>query len=118
MTARYICKKIITATEAANDKGEPGYKVIYEDGYTSWSPKAVFEAGYELIGNTGHLPGYHERLLAEGTLLCNNLERLTDWLEGGGHLGLTQEHKHLLRTQQTLMTQLLHTLTERAELLK
>lgn len=22
---------------------EPGYKVVYEDGYVSWSPKATFE---------------------------------------------------------------------------
>lgn len=26
--------------------GQEGYKVVYEDGYTSWSPKAVFEAAY------------------------------------------------------------------------
>lgn len=118
MTARYICKKIITAAVASNDKGEIGYKVTYEDGYTSWSPKAAFEAGYELIGNTGHLPGYHERLLAEGTLLCNNLERLTNWIESGGASGLSQRQQDLLQTQQRQMTLLLSTLTERAELLK
>ena len=27
----------------------PGYIVRYEDGYLSWSPKDVFEAGYSLI---------------------------------------------------------------------
>lgn len=26
---------------------EPGYKVIYEDGYVSWSPKEVFEKAYK-----------------------------------------------------------------------
>jgi hypothetical protein len=26
-----------------------GYRVIYEDGYTSWSPKAVFERSYREI---------------------------------------------------------------------
>jgi len=26
-----------------------GYKVVYEDGYTSWSPKEVFERSYRLI---------------------------------------------------------------------
>lgn len=26
--------------------GADGYKVVYEDGYTSWSPKAVFEKAY------------------------------------------------------------------------
>ncbi len=27
----------------------PGYMVRYEDGYTSWSPKEVFERAYRLI---------------------------------------------------------------------
>ncbi len=27
---------------------EDGYKVIYEDGYESWSPKEAFEKGYKL----------------------------------------------------------------------
>lgn len=27
----------------------PGYKVIYPDGYESWSPKAVFEEAYRLL---------------------------------------------------------------------
>ena len=29
--------------------GDDGYKVVYEDGYESWSPKDVFEKGYILI---------------------------------------------------------------------
>ena len=28
-----------------------GYKVVYEDGYTSWSPKDVFEKAYRKINN-------------------------------------------------------------------
>ena len=28
-----------------------GYKVVYEDGYTSWSPKDVFEKAYRETGN-------------------------------------------------------------------
>lgn len=27
-----------------------GYYVVYEDGYESWSPGDVFEAGYTLVG--------------------------------------------------------------------
>lgn len=30
--------------------GRDGYLVIYEDGYVSWSPKDVFEAGYSQKG--------------------------------------------------------------------
>jgi hypothetical protein len=29
----------------------PGYKVVYEDGYVSWSPKEVFEKAYRRIDN-------------------------------------------------------------------
>ncbi len=30
-------------------KARPGYKVVYPDGYVSWSPKAVFEIAYREI---------------------------------------------------------------------
>ncbi len=43
---RYIGTKIIHAEPAARD-GQPGYKVVYPDGYESWSPAAAFEAAYE-----------------------------------------------------------------------
>lgn len=31
-------------------QGKDGYKVVYPDGYTSWSPKEVFEKAYMKIG--------------------------------------------------------------------
>lgn len=35
------------------DVDEPGYRVVYSDGYESWSPKASFEEGYtELSAST------------------------------------------------------------------
>lgn len=46
---RYIGTKIIHA-EPADRAGTPGYFVQYADGYTSWSPKAVFEEVYEEAG--------------------------------------------------------------------
>jgi hypothetical protein len=61
---RYIGTKIIQAEpcyglhgkpvlvdSASLKDGEvlmPGYKVVYEDGYISWSPKDVFEKAYHL----------------------------------------------------------------------
>ena len=45
MTHKYIGTKVITAWSAARD-GEAGYAVKYADGYTSWSPKVVFEEAY------------------------------------------------------------------------
>lgn len=45
------CKKVIVpvASEPViqpGDKVEEGYKVVYKDGYESWSPKSVFEEAY------------------------------------------------------------------------
>lgn len=37
---------IFEATEVATGDCEFGYKVVYPDGYFSWSPKDVFEAAY------------------------------------------------------------------------
>ena len=49
----YIGTKIVMAEpcEAWKDQGkhkvgDPGYKVVYPDGYESWSPKKVFEEAY------------------------------------------------------------------------
>lgn len=45
----YIGTKIIHAEpQVDHQAGEPrdGYKVVYADGYTSWSPKDVFEEAY------------------------------------------------------------------------
>ena len=33
------------------DNDPDGYKVVYEDGYVSWSPKDVFEKAYRRIDN-------------------------------------------------------------------
>lgn len=43
----YIGTKIIQA-EPEMRGDEPGYAVVYNDGYRSWSPKAVFEEAYRL----------------------------------------------------------------------
>lgn len=42
---KYIGTKMIQAEPATRD-GKDGYKVVYADGYESWSPKDVFEEAY------------------------------------------------------------------------
>ena len=42
---KFIGVKEISA-EAEMKDGKDGYKVVYPDGYTSWSPKDVFEEAY------------------------------------------------------------------------
>lgn len=44
----YVGTKIIQG-EPEEKEGEPGYKVVYPDGYVSWSPKVVFENAYREI---------------------------------------------------------------------
>lgn len=48
MTNKYIGLKQITAWTHPKD-GQPGYGVMYADGYESWSPKDVFEEAYREI---------------------------------------------------------------------
>lgn len=44
----YIGSKIIQA-EPEVKEGQDGYKVVYPDGYVSWSPKDVFEVAYREV---------------------------------------------------------------------
>ena len=49
MTQHYIGVKQVTAWPEEKD-GKLGYAVMYEDGYTSWSPKETFERAYLPMG--------------------------------------------------------------------
>ena len=50
MLKAYIGCKVIQAAPQENPATrEPGYKVIYPDGYTSWSPAGAFESAYREI---------------------------------------------------------------------
>jgi len=46
----YIGVKMVHAERADRNEDEPGYKVVYPDGYESWSPKETFEAAYLKVG--------------------------------------------------------------------
>lgn len=48
MTAltNYIGTKIVGAMPEKASNGAEGYRVVYKDGYTSWSPKEAFEEAY------------------------------------------------------------------------
>jgi len=54
----YIGVKQVMAEEDERD-GQPGYKVVYPDGYESWSPKEVFDRAYlEMPENMTSEPNY------------------------------------------------------------
>lgn len=60
----YYGSKLIQAEPLVRE-GQDGYRVVYEDGYQSWSPKEVFEAAYLPVGDlTGKEP-WQQRLLCE-----------------------------------------------------
>ncbi|MCH8180245.1 MAG: DUF2829 domain-containing protein [Proteobacteria bacterium] len=42
----YIGTKIVGAMPEAASNGAEGYRIVYADGYTSWSPKEAFEQAY------------------------------------------------------------------------
>ena len=73
MTKEYVGVKLVTAWPQDGKDGQPGYAVKYEDGYTSWSPKDVFEAAYAAVGlirSTGkswNYPGAGVSVTAGGT---------------------------------------------------
>lgn len=48
MLESYIGTKVINAEPSEKD-GRDGYRVVYEDGYESWSPKETFERAYRRI---------------------------------------------------------------------
>lgn len=66
-----------------------GYKVVYEDGYTSWSPKDVFEKAYREIKTmddlpqllNGVIPEHNERVLDETFELNKKITKLDFFIE-------------------------------------
>ncbi len=49
MTQYYVGSKVVLAYEQEK-YGKPGFGITYPDGYTSWSPREVFERAYLPIG--------------------------------------------------------------------
>lgn len=80
MTCDYIGTKQVTAWEEVKN-GEDGYSVKYEDGYVSWSPKAVFEKAYICLGHIHDLPAYQQRVIGERAQLDDKMCKLMDFLE-------------------------------------
>jgi hypothetical protein len=41
--------RVVKGQDTSDRETRPGYKVVYPDGYVSWSPKATFEEAYRPI---------------------------------------------------------------------
>lgn len=72
---------------------EPGYIVMYEDGYISWSPKEAFDKGYRLSET------FTDRLKNEMEELEEKCQKLNDFIESPKFDSLEETHKNLLKTQ-------------------
>lgn len=59
---RYIGTKIVCA-EPEEKNGRPGFKVVYDDGYKSWSPAEVFKRAYRELTD-----GEIDLIFTEGAL--------------------------------------------------
>lgn len=55
---------------------EDGYKVVYQDGYESWSPKDVFEAAYR---ETSCMTNIDRILRGDKEALVNELHDIVKW---------------------------------------
>ncbi|MDL2186729.1 hypothetical protein P5706_21295 [Pseudomonas sp. ChxA] len=115
MSQEYIGTKQITGWPFPKD-GEEGYKVQYEDGYTSWSPKDVFEKAYIGIGQVKQLPPHVQRMIGEKAQNDDRLAKLTAFIKTPGFRELSSKSQELLTTQAGAMGELSEILAERIAL--
>lgn len=95
---------------------DDGYLVIYNRGteaeHVSWSPKAVFDEGYNEVENL-HLPEWHQRMLLEHKELGARFKSLHDALHGGICKDFPAPEKARLKRQLDAMDAYLKALTAR-----
>lgn len=127
---KYIGTKEVSATPAWQIDGtvypkdgvvprsmnrKDGYKVVYEDGYESWSPKDVFEKAYKPSDTV------LDRLKIERYELRERIEKLEDFIgqdfsEAKEKVGHYQEA--LLLIQRSYMVNYLDVLQTRIDLME
>lgn len=84
-----------------------GYKVVYNDGYTSWSPKQVFEDAYK-VSETAL-----DRMLIEGEELTTRYEKARNFVGSDKFKELDTVSCSLLAAQVAVMEQYQHVLNLR-----
>jgi hypothetical protein len=76
-----------------------GYYVVYEDGYTSWSPAEAFEGGY-----TAKPTDWHDRLVIEHKQLADRLHALSLFIRGEAFSALPEIDRSRLLNQHRFMS--------------
>ena len=83
---KYLGVKLVQAEVDNNELKGNGYKVIYEDGYESWSPKDVFEKAYRKVKNEiwvveENLTDFQLRVVKECEDLSDKWQKLEKFIE-------------------------------------
>lgn len=92
-------------SKLAGTVDQDGYKVVYEDGYISWSPKDVFEKVYkeivvEIPEISSKLEPYQERVIVEARELNEKIEKLDEFIENNSIFKSLSEENQILYIQQ------------------
>lgn len=97
-----------------------GYEVTYEDGYTSWCPKDVFDKNSIRIDNLGFeatcndsYPDYVKRMFTEHSELEAKINKLQDFINSDKYSELSNTQKDLLHKQCNFMIGYINVLRER-----
>lgn len=126
---KYIGTKQVSATPAWRIDGkvypkdgevprsmnrEDGYKVVYEDGYESWSPKDVFEKAYKVAET------FLDRLMIERKKLAEKLEKLCLFTDSPKFMDVVKDEnqRELLIKQRDYMGEYLNILNQRIKTLE
>ncbi len=126
---KYIGTKQVSATPAWRIDGkvypkdgevprsmnrEDGYKVVYEDGYESWSPKDVFEKTYKVAET------FLDRLMIERKELAEKLEKLCLFTDSPKFMDVVKDEnqRELLIKQRDYMGEYLNILNQRIKTLE
>ena len=86
-----------------------GYKVVYEDGYTSWSPKDVFEKSYRNIKHFDYSleekcsEEYQIRVCEETKELQNKINKLDFFITNPAATFATLSKEEQIRLRQQLL---------------
>lgn len=104
------------------DSLQEGYKVVYEDGYTSWSPKDTFEKAYRKIKTLEDLLGivakkdYQIRVIEEAEDLQDKILLLEIFITSNNiYKELSIDEQIRLKQQLMAMQYYLTILVERIE---
>lgn len=97
--------------EPQEKDGKAGYKVIYDDGYESWSPKETFEKAYFAIPNKDiisdyekeDMPDFIKRMLLEESELEYRISNLAEFIVSEKFEELQSFQKQLLIIQINAM---------------